>query len=366
MKNKALTLAEVIIVLAVVGIIAAIFVPLANKFVPDKNKVLFLKVYDSIISATQDFATNQTLFPITNENDDIIYKNYPFVNNQEVEIDNVKYSGKEKYCKFLATTMNSGNPNCNVTPNSGKVSFVAQNGIAFWVDTLSSISDTTATYQTDVYFDVDGVENGNNCFYSTNCKNPDRFKLMISSDGKVVISDEKGQEYLLSRANFRKVDEENFQTLVANLDDIDRVKPLEKMVKTSSTRDFMTIENPEAFFYDAGGTGAMAVFHTNISSLEDFLELYKNYNVTQTDGPYPQKYWIATGYAEVVNGGKTPNEIENPMARISLGSYTDYTWYKMDNDPYLEQYNLVNDSGYKYKEVYRVWNGKVMQIVYCT
>lgn len=212
MKRFAYTLAEALIALAIIAVIAAITLPMANKFMPDGTKVLYLKAYDSLMTITHGIAANTQIYPTKNEGGTIIYKNYPLFNLNAVTVDGTTYGGnRAKFCQLLAASFGDNAPNCSVSYvenpawNATNISFTANNGAEFMVYTDSAItSGNIAHYKTDVYIDTNGIERGNNCSFNENsCKEPDRFKFEISSDGKIIASDIKGQEYIATRTNWR-------------------------------------------------------------------------------------------------------------------------------------------------------------------
>lgn len=211
MKRFAYTLAEALIALAIIAVIAAITLPMANKFMPDGTKVLYLKAYDSLMAMTQGIAANTRIYPTNNEGETIIYKNYPLFNQINVTVDGVTYGGNSaKFCQLLAATFGDDAPKCSTSYvenpewKADNISFTANNGTEFMVYTDSAKQGNIAHYQTDVYIDTNGIERGNNCtFDEDSCKEPDRFKFEISSDGKIIASDIKGQEYIATRANWR-------------------------------------------------------------------------------------------------------------------------------------------------------------------
>lgn len=245
MKKLAYTLAEALIAMAVIGIIAAITLPMINKFIPDGNKALYLKTYDSLVEITQALVANRSLYPITNEGDGTIYTNYPLYNtNFTAAVDGTNYGGNvAKYCQLLATSFGDVPTNCssNTLPaepswTEANISFTAPNGVTFMVYTDAGLengaSGRLVRYRSDVYIDVDGIEKGNNCtFDAASCKQPDRFKFEVASDGKIIASDIKGQEYLATRMSLRLYKDEDLRTslglVAANLTGQDWKKPYE-------------------------------------------------------------------------------------------------------------------------------------------
>ena len=51
MKNKAFTLAEILVTLGIIGIVVAVTLPLVNKAKPDNTKIMFLKTYQEMVKA---------------------------------------------------------------------------------------------------------------------------------------------------------------------------------------------------------------------------------------------------------------------------------------------------------------------------
>ena len=96
------------------------------------------------------------------------------------------------------------------------------NGMQFVIGTELTMP---TKYQSDIYFDINGKE-GNNCLYNAEkCKNPDRFKLIVSGDGHVMAADPMGQAYLENRMNWRKTDITPTGTLLSAVPDEWVVKP---------------------------------------------------------------------------------------------------------------------------------------------
>lgn len=203
-KKSGYTLAEIIIAIGVVAIIAAVMLPLANKMKPDKEKVMYLSVYDSIHQAFDVISSNPRVFPT--EQNDMLFVNNPLFNDEARE----GYpGGAAKICSVLADTFGAENNNCpaNYIPNFAGFngpSFVNKNGVEFYVTTNKTLNGATSgSIRTDIYFDVSGTE-GQNCFSGeAGCRKPDRFKVVVGSKGQVVADDELGEYYLTHRANWK-------------------------------------------------------------------------------------------------------------------------------------------------------------------
>ena len=206
--KKAYTLAEVLICVGIIGVLAAILLPLANKFKPDSNKAIYIKTYDAIVDIVKSMASNNNLYPIIDE--EYNYIKAPLYNLVQVKIGGTAYGGdKAKFCQLFALNFPTvGTISCSkdaVTYSESSFdspSFITSQGMGF---IISTNTDLTTSYQTDIYFDINGNEKGNNCLYDAEkCKNPDRFKLIVSGDGHVIPADPMGIEYLKSKTNWRK------------------------------------------------------------------------------------------------------------------------------------------------------------------
>jgi uncharacterized pyridoxamine 5'-phosphate oxidase family protein len=174
--------------------------PLVNKYRPDTNKAIYLTTYDSLVTAVQNMVNNDKVYPMSN-NANAYYK-FPLSNQVAVTIDGTTIEGNSaKFCNALALSLNTvGTVSCNTNYNANPAftkSFQTTNGVVFQV--LTKKRDLV--YQSDVYIDINGENKGKNCFYSDNCKNPDRFKFYVAASGKVYPADQKGQSYVDTRTN---------------------------------------------------------------------------------------------------------------------------------------------------------------------
>ena len=206
MKRFGYTLAEALIALAIVGVVAATMLPLANKFMPDTNKVLYLKTYDSLVEAIHQVAVNTNLYPLTD--DKYSYTNAPLANTSSVTVDEVEYTGNNKLGKILATMFGEENP----TETNDKISFTTQNGVSIGVITEREPNGDNITYKTTIEIDVNG-DKGKNSLFSDTCPNPDKFQFEVAANGKIIAVDIKGQEYLATRTNSRKLTKDASETI---------------------------------------------------------------------------------------------------------------------------------------------------------
>ena len=227
MKRKGFTLAEILISLAIIGIIAAIGFPAVNSMKPDKNKIMYLKVYDELRNEISSLVSDSSLFPACKDDgeDGIECASHPLLNTMlpvNKRFNASKYEGNEKLCNLIAYYLNTSDTNCSDSTYSfnsasfntdfnSKKSFTTQNGIQWWIiPQENSASGGTASYQTDVYVDIDPSRDSSNCIYDKNsCKNPDRFKFMIAADGSVITADPVGTMYVKTRKSYLKNKDQN-------------------------------------------------------------------------------------------------------------------------------------------------------------
>ncbi len=215
MKNRAFTLAELLIVLGITGVVAAVLLPAANNLLPDKTKIAYLKVHDELINDIHGLASNSTLYPVCIENGEstIGCQEHPLLNTSKPLIKKFEdYEGDKKLCKLLAFTMGAeetckdGDYTYSDSNFTSNLSFTTKNGMQWIVvPQARTIEEEKATFQSDIYVDVDPSKKSKNCMYdSVKCKTPDRFKFMIAADGTVIPADPMGHMYVNTRKSFMK------------------------------------------------------------------------------------------------------------------------------------------------------------------
>ena len=246
--QKGFTMAEILITLAIIGVVAAIALPAVTSLMPDKNKIMYLKAYDSLASTVKDLAYNTTYFSPVFSLDNYTtfdiskttlanYSDVEFENDSNYDLDvTIKDSGNEandKLCLALSKTFNIlGEEACSETEFPDKPSFTTQNGMKWWITTPWSVirysenlscpadmvakmeleegatcSSTEVLYYSLVYVDIDPAKNSTNCIVTDEaCEKrvPDRFLFKVFAGGNVYPADSFGKEYLKNRMSTKK------------------------------------------------------------------------------------------------------------------------------------------------------------------
>lgn len=226
MKKSGFTLAELLISLGIVGVIAAVTLPLMGKIMPDVNKAMYLKAHDSLQETVLNLVSTSSVFSNRFQFDSetqLDIKRYPLLDTKASQSRQFgHHAGATKLCKLLAESFGATSDNCSAADYvfsdadfnnkfNRNLSFTSSNGMEWWIipksNSITEISDGvfSMNYQTDVYVDVNSSTSSKNCIYNADsCKNPDRFKFMISADGTVVAADPVGEFYNANRAKWTK------------------------------------------------------------------------------------------------------------------------------------------------------------------
>lgn len=259
--HKGFTLAELMVCLALISIIATLMMPAISKLKPNKNKIMFKKAYSITERVVSELIDDNDLYPTGDE-----YQG--FDNTTEVSIGGqyvdkavadstaagseagtstvpmlpykgVTYSGNDKFCGLFGSKLDLGNSGTAAVQCSGLVghhdstrvlsldgepSFYTSDGIA-WIMPSTDFRPTLS-YKI-IYVDVNGKQNGPNCYdsdytsdeiseqskmskgmgpssperttYSSNtewCEQPDRFKIYVRADGKMKVEGAAAKAYL--------------------------------------------------------------------------------------------------------------------------------------------------------------------------
>ena len=276
MKNKAFTLAEILVTLGIIGIVVAITLPLVNKAKPDNTKIMFLKTYQEMVKAIQESAYNTAIYQPTYEyekNGDVymIQVKHPLLSvyGPEITLPNgdvlTNAVQKNKICNVTAAAFGVSGSGCNDTDNTAKSlkefdkSFTIKNGIDVWVTTkfpeysqfyeVFSADAARKDYFTVIYFDVNGSAAPNCYYHATGCKSPDRFKLIVSRDAEVYIADPVGRYYYNNQTSVKK----------------------KEMTIDSSEKVYKTMEDINYALNDLGLTETVNEIKTKNATAEKFI-----------------------------------------------------------------------------------------------
>ena len=238
MKKHGFTLSEVLIALGIIGIISAIGLPLINNARPDKNKVTYLKAYDSLNEVVRSITSTSSLYNVTYISS---ARQYDAESGKIEEKDNVRYSiekfplldyGMPINPGYRTAAYRAGNKLCNLIMDGfsatkvhdcgtngefgDSYNFVTNNSNTWWKISPSAQSlevsqsgtnlNRTAgdvVYANLVEVDINGEEEPNS-FNGTVQNPPDRFKFYITANGNVTPADVFGQAYLVNRKSLQK------------------------------------------------------------------------------------------------------------------------------------------------------------------
>lgn len=213
MKNKrGFTLAELMIVLTILGVVAAILTPLAFNAAPDENKLRFKKAYYTLQRNT-DAVMNSDIYPegdmskVTNPAKTFCYAFSDMLNTM---YDNCEASSTITVNSGSAFTYDPSNSDTSLDTLDGYCTakdvndplkggtnnlpkFITQDGIFWWgfdydFDTTGTKVNNIRVDYSVVCVDVDG-QGGENAF-----------AFGIRNDGKVIVGN-KAREWLKEGAN---------------------------------------------------------------------------------------------------------------------------------------------------------------------
>ena len=233
--KKAFTLAEILIALGIIGVVASLVTPAVVRLRPDNNKITYLKIYDTLSDSIRRLSSNNILFPACQDN--IYCQKHPLINTSGRAMRNgyIIPEGNTKFCRLLAEEITTYRQDTIEAACSNMEGYVYSDDSFLersmhtrrnqdYIITTSLTKGAQIEYQTDIYFDINGDKEPN-CIYSEECREPDRFKLMVAADGTVIPADAAGQRYIIERKNLQKMPLEIAEGAVAVEDSlIDRLR----------------------------------------------------------------------------------------------------------------------------------------------
>lgn len=199
MKKNGFTMVEVLIALTIVATVAAVTAPLISNIIPDRDKVLVLKAYKTLLDINDDLLSDKSLYL---QNGCVGLECTQLPSNPDFQ-DNNRFSGNVKYRNLLMTKMkNTIEPNGQNFPDNA---FSTQDGIIWIVD------DNTRDVIID--FDKNNSDADSCTFEDEGCDKVDRFIFNVTSRGNVVGGDALTRAYL---ANPDKLNDKKHDYSVAN------------------------------------------------------------------------------------------------------------------------------------------------------
>ncbi len=194
MKKSGFTMAELIISLTIIGVAAALVLPQITNMAPDKYKVRVLNAYNDLYAATENLLNVNRMLYIEKDdsgievNGEIYPDGIPDCVGLQCTDAAEDCSGNTKYACLLAKELGA-------TDSGGKI-------------TLSDGVELNIENKTNYHVITVNTGFGDGCFYSDDCKNPDKFKIKVSNDGGFAPADPLLEAYLLNPTNMHSKKED--------------------------------------------------------------------------------------------------------------------------------------------------------------
>lgn len=184
--HNAMSLGEVLIVVAIIGLVAGITIPTLKLAIPDKGESLHKKGDYFLEHVVSDIVNNEDYYPVkktfeTAANGEVtVTKTHGLKNTDAVTENGHVYSGNTKFCELVASKFTLY-PNSEVDCSAeAEYNFTSSDGIK-WKMPISNF----ATKQNIVFRTIDRRE-GTDCFYdATICRNPNLYLYEITPEGRL-------------------------------------------------------------------------------------------------------------------------------------------------------------------------------------
>lgn len=186
-SNKwAMTLAEMLMCICIMGVIAAITLPLLRNVMPTKEDSFRKKTNYLVEQVVSQLYGDEIMYPKKSD-----FYSQGFQNTEKVTINGIEYEGDDKFCKLFASkfmiSSESGALVCEnqiaetaTTLARGKRSFRAKDGVD-WYLPVTDFQKGAA----EIMVDVNGDELPNCLDGATGCSKPDRFLYYVKADGGI-------------------------------------------------------------------------------------------------------------------------------------------------------------------------------------
>jgi len=188
--KKAFTLAETVIVLAVIGVIATLLLRGLQDTQPDREKIMFKKAYQITERTVGEIVNDEAIYPYHSDKIGFYNKEKAYVEGTDTF-----FEGDEKFCQFFARKVNTYAPALWDDANK-QCTFETTDGISWIVP--SNFDNTVSPKISQVTLTVD--INGNKFPNTKDSNDPHRdiFDIIVEFDGRVYVTGEKEIEFLKS------------------------------------------------------------------------------------------------------------------------------------------------------------------------
>lgn len=208
--HKAMTLAEVTVVIGVIGVLAAIMIPLIKHTLPTKEEEMHKKMTYLVEQISSGMFENESYYPQTKD-----VSKFGFLNTDEVRVNGESFSGNTKFCRLFAKQFKSVDNQAIVCPDNldGDPTFRSEDGVDWWIPKTTFTEDGNGQKPgyVKIKIDVNSRDKGGNCgIGDANCKRPDTFYYYIKANGAVTLADPislSGDTYrILPRLKVKNID----------------------------------------------------------------------------------------------------------------------------------------------------------------
>jgi len=205
LTKKGFTLAEILLVLGILGVLAMLLIPVVKTVIPSENKVMFRKAYSSLEKAISLMINDEDHYP-----SDVVDTSSTMIKLGFNYITKTVNTDTNKFCYYLADQMSliAGNT-CPSYNTAGVTQFAITSDGMYWYIYLPPgcgtasvdfpLTQTSSSYPTKIIVDINGA-NPPNCFsdpnyatykpsndYTSCATNPDTFIIGVRYDGKLIV-----------------------------------------------------------------------------------------------------------------------------------------------------------------------------------
>lgn len=213
MRNKAFTLTELLIALAVIGILIAILLPVIFNIMPDQNALMAKRAYHAIQTITSSLINDEACYPNkTQAPEDEIREGFDDgygyadctlwggkYNESSIESENANSKFLTLFTNKLDVVNADGDSSVNLDSET-EYTFTTKDKI-IWTAQNMNLDHSNSDPSIEFMIDVNGPDKPN-CKSpedsdGTNCsskKDFDRFTVKIFADGKIDIAEEWAQK----------------------------------------------------------------------------------------------------------------------------------------------------------------------------